>query len=39
LCNIIRARVVAQTEQRDPQGDLGSDHEDPESNSTPGRGI
>lgn len=39
LCNIIRARVVAQTEQRDRPEDTANDHEGPESGSTSDPGV
>lgn len=35
LCNIIRSRLVAQSEQSDPPDDTGNDHDHPEGNSTP----
>jgi hypothetical protein len=39
LCNIIRARVVAQAEQREPPDNFGNNQEGPKSNNTPSRGI
>ena len=39
LCNIIRARVVAQAELRDPQDYEGKDRKSQESGSTSDRGA